>query len=476
VAVVGPAPMGTLDGVEIDNHDVVIRMDRRLQSFKESHMAEFGSKTDIYLYNARSIRKLIKDNQLQLIFSIDFLLTRRSCNVNSANSKLSIAAIQVHEYPGTFYKSMNAIPAVLFYLSLSEASTVTLFTANFYTSTEHHADGFSIDKKQNARNYTLKNLHTVLANHDLLMQKNKVNSLWRIGACNLQLETAKIISLNKEEYLKKVIDSIFPNTKYINKGVNKKELVSENAQLNNFSNFIYHEGVLNKDLLGHVDNKITNELTKKQLDFSFMNLAEFKYYIKGKNIALVANSAQLLKNSFGEIIDKYDVVIRFNSFKIDEKHTGKKTDVHVSVYLQKENLDEFVPIRFILSNHLGRWVDTLKELNLHSQSFFLKYNHHTSINTLYKDKTPPTSGFVTLTLLLKLGGFKRIDLFGFTFYDGGGASILRNEKGTEEGVSKVHDYDFEKEAIFSNAHKYDKKFNIFTFLDPKNLCLDGLKC
>jgi hypothetical protein len=220
--------MGTLDGVEIDNHDVVIRMDRRLQSFKESHMAEFGSKTDIYLYNARSIRKLIKDNQLQLIFSIDFLLTRRSCNVNSANSKLSIAAIQVHEYPGTFYKSMNAIPAVLFYLSLSEASTVTLFTANFYTSTEHHADGFSIDKKQNARNYTLKNLHTVLANHDLLMQKNKVNSLWRIGACNLQLETAKIISLNKEEYLKKVIDSIFPNTKYINK-VNRelKKLVNQ---------------------------------------------------------------------------------------------------------------------------------------------------------------------------------------------------------------------------------------------------------
>jgi glycosyltransferase involved in cell wall biosynthesis len=472
VAVVGPAPTGSLDGLEIDSFDVVIRMNWRFQAFTESNVAEFGSKTDISLYNAHTIRKIIKDNQIKSLSSLDFILTRRSCYAYSANQNSPMSAFRIHEYPGSIYKSMNAIPTVLFNLILSEASTITLFTTNFYTSTDHHVDGYRGNKKQNVNNCTLVNLRTVLANHDLLAQKNEVKLLWRIGACNLQLETAKVIFLKNEEYFKKIINSMLPN---INIEIDEIKLFNDDLQLNKFSKFIYHENLLNNDQLNYVSNKIGNELEKKKLDLSLMNLTDFKRYVKGKTIALVANSAQLLNNSFGEIIDSYDVVIRFNSFKIDERHTGKKTDVHVSVYLQKENLNVFVPIRFIVSNHLGRWVDAIKELSLYSQSFFLKYNHHTSINTSYKDKIPPTSGFVTLTLLLKIGGFKRIDLFGFTFYEGGESSILRNDKGTEEGVSKIHDYNFEKDAVFINAHEYDKKNNIFTFFD-QDFSLDGLKC
>jgi hypothetical protein len=370
---------------------------------------------------------------------------------------------------------LNAIPATLFNLALSKADSITLFTSNYYTSSDHHAIGYRQKNKNKNRFHASKNLRTVLANHDLITQKKESYLLWRIGVSNLQLATAKIISLKNDEYLKMVATSILVHANSINSAITVEKPLNKDPHLDSYSNFINCESTLNSDKLNLINNKIDKEIAKGGLNLSFMNLADFRRYIGGKTIALVANSAQLLKQNLGETIDGYDIVIRFNSFKLDQKHTGNKTNVHVSVYLQKENLNEFVPIRFILSNHLGRWIDTLKESRLYAQSFFLKYNHHTSIGTSYKDKTPPTSGFSTLTLLLKLGGFKRIDLFGFTFYEGGESSILRNENGTKEGISKIHNYNFEKDAIFANSHEYDKKNNIFTFFDP-NLGMDGLKC
>jgi hypothetical protein len=200
-----------------------------------------------------------------------------------------------------------------------------------------------------------------------------------------------------------------------------------------------------------------------------MDLSFFKAFIKDKSIALIANSSDLLKTSNGKLIDSHDVVIRFNSYDIQPEHTGSRTTVHVSIYLQTENLDVYVPIRYIISIHSKNWISKLKTLNKYSQGTLLKFNHHSIIPNALKDNNPATSGFVTLILLLKLGGYKKINMFGFNFYEGGQASILRKKEGMNYPISKVHDYALEKVFVLNNADSIDKDQNIITFYDNSSL-------
>ena len=77
----------------------------------------------------------------------------------------------------------------------------------------------------------------------------------------------------------------------------------------------------------------------------------------------------------------------------------------------------------------------------------------------------PTTGFSMLILLLKLGGYGSINMFGFDFYENGAKSVLRTESGLNSGVSDAHDYDLEKEFVMLYSYEIDKKNNIITFYD-----------
>lgn len=222
---------------------------------------------------------------------------------------------------------------------------------------------------------------------------------------------------------------------------------------------------LDIDAILSMSKNIDHELNKRNINRSFIDLLNFKKFIEDKSIILVANSSDLLENKNGSLIDSYDIVVRFNSFKIDEPHTGVKTTIHASVYLQDINLDYFVPIRFIISIMFKNWVNKIESLDKFKQSFLLKYNHHNEIQGQKTTSAPPTTGFVMLTLLLKLGGFKKLDLIGFNFYETGISSILRTNEGFALDISTVHDYAFEKDIIMKNASNYDKKNNIITFYD-----------
>lgn len=226
---------------------------------------------------------------------------------------------------------------------------------------------------------------------------------------------------------------------------------------------------MNIDNLLSLNDRITRELDKKNVVRSFIDVEKFQAFIKDKSIVLVANSSDLLNHKNGSLIDSYDIVVRFNSFKIDPEYTGSKTTIHASIYLQDINLDYFVPIRFIASINLGRWIEKIESIDKFNQGLLLKYNHHNEIKGQQKDKKPTTTGFIMLTLLLKLGGFKKLDLIGFNFYEGGMNSILRTDEGVALSISQVHDYDFEKSIIMANANEYDNKNNIITFYGNSTL-------
>lgn len=169
VAVVGPAPTGTLDGEEIDRHDVVVRMNWRGQDSMPD-AREFGSKTNISLYNAHTVRLLTADKRLEQTKSLDFRLIRRARH--DAHQLQMIA-----EYPGSFYKSLNAVPAILFNLLLHGAEQIKLFKVSFYLGKQHHAESYRGQVDDGFDGMPLRGLQPVMANHDLVLQKNIINGL-----------------------------------------------------------------------------------------------------------------------------------------------------------------------------------------------------------------------------------------------------------------------------------------------------------
>jgi len=196
------------------------------------------------------------------------------------------------------------------------------------------------------------------------------------------------------------------------------------------------------------------------LDLALMDMDDFKDFIKDKTIILVANSSDLLTKENGWFIDNHDIIVRFNSFLIEEKYTGIETTIHCVFQIMESCFEYYVPIRFVLST-----TEDLSKLGRYNQSYVLKYDHRSydGVFTDEEKKIVPTSGFKILRLLLKLGGFYKINLIGFTFYEGGESSVFRST----EGISKVHNYDYERDYIIKNCYNYDEINNIITFFNSK---------
>ena len=131
-------------------------------------------------------------------------------------------------------------------------------------------------------------------------------------------------------------------------------------------------------------------------------------------------------------------------------------------------MDYFVPIRIVVSTNILKWVNKLKSINKFNQTFILKYNHPSIFNLIYNRK-PLTTGLNILITLLKLGGFDKIDLYGFTFYKDWNNSILRTDGGLSLGISSAHDYDFEKTFIFNKLDEYNEDKNVITFYGNSTL-------
>ena len=274
--------------------------------------------------------------------------------------------------------------------------------------------------------------------------------------------TQIITPIKKEVVIKKTVTSTFnEGTKPESRIFRETNDIIPKTKDKNFNK------VNNIDENG-VDIILNNELNKSSIQLSFMDLVSFKDFIKGKSIALIANSSDLLNYKNGSEIDAHDIVIRFNSFKIDSIHTGEKTTIHASIYLQDINMDYFVPIRIVVSTNILKWVNKLKSINKFNQTFILKYNHPSIFNLIYNRK-PLTTGLNILITLLKLGGFDKIDLYGFTFYKDWNNSILRTDGGLSLGISSAHDYDFEKTFIFNKLDEYNEDKNVITFYGNSTL-------
>jgi len=169
VAVVGPAPTGTLDGEEIDRHDVVVRINWRGQKTMPDAI-EFGSRTDLSLYNAHTARLFKRSNKKPPLQGLSFVLFRRAQYDYAAQSEINKRLIFGIEYPACFYKSLNAIQHAQFTLALNGAKKLNVFKVNFYTTVNHHAKGYRGTDAAQTKGNILQSLRPVLVNHDIISQ------------------------------------------------------------------------------------------------------------------------------------------------------------------------------------------------------------------------------------------------------------------------------------------------------------------
>lgn len=189
-----------------------------------------------------------------------------------------------------------------------------------------------------------------------------------------------------------------------------------------------------------------------------MTISSFRNFVTDKTVCLVANSSSLLGKNLGSYIDSYDTVIRFNSFVIDPQHTGNKTNIHVCIHLYNFNLHIPVDVRIMVSGKKELWFESVhtkvvpgaqKWLGDESLSWPAIDLGLITKNSPYR---VPTIGFNMLRLLLYFNVCKKIDLFGFDFYE---KTSLRLQEASNIKHSKAHNSEAEREWVLSHARSID---------------------
>ncbi|MFI7500276.1 glycosyltransferase family 29 protein [Streptomyces sp. NPDC049687] len=186
----------------------------------------------------------------------------------------------------------------------------------------------------------------------------------------------------------------------------------------------------------------------------WLSLGEFRNRIAGKSICLVANSGTVGESSLGSQIDGYDLVVRFNSYRIDPAHTGRKTDIHVTIHKHNYNWDKQVDTRLVFSGSSPDWKYSVRNklipgAQTHVNDESLRWPVRTIGGwTTEQFAAIPTSGFNMLWLLDFLDVSPTLDLIGFDFYESG---AYRLPEAMKLAITNVHEYGSEKAWVMERA-------------------------
>ncbi|MFJ9813826.1 glycosyltransferase family 29 protein [Streptomyces sp. NPDC101151] len=186
----------------------------------------------------------------------------------------------------------------------------------------------------------------------------------------------------------------------------------------------------------------------------WISLGEFRNQIAGKSVCLIANSGRVGESSLGGRIDDYDLVVRFNSYKIDAKHTGSRTDIHATIHKHGFNWDKPVTTRLVFGGVSGDWKHSLRNRLVPGAQQYLGDESLRwpvrIIGQLGNDVWSgiPTTGFNMLWLLDFLDVSPTLDLIGFDFYESG---AYRVPEAMKLAITSVHEYTSEKAWVMERA-------------------------
>lgn len=186
----------------------------------------------------------------------------------------------------------------------------------------------------------------------------------------------------------------------------------------------------------------------------WLGLGEFRNRIAGRSVCLVANSGKVGESGMGAQIDGYDLVVRFNSYRIDPAHTGERTDIHVTIHKHAFNWDKPADIRLVLGGNSPDWKYSVRnKLVPGAQTYVNDESLRWPVRniggwTQERFSGIPTSGFNMLWLLDFLDVSPTLDLIGFDFYESG---AYRLPEAMKLAITNVHEYGSEKAWVMERA-------------------------
>ncbi|WP_250403943.1 glycosyltransferase family 29 protein [Streptomyces cellostaticus] len=187
---------------------------------------------------------------------------------------------------------------------------------------------------------------------------------------------------------------------------------------------------------------------------NWIGLGEFRNLITGKSVCLIANSGRVGESGLGGRIDDYDLVVRFNSYRIDPKHTGGRTDIHATIHKHGFNWDKPVTTRLVFGGVSGDWKHSMRNrLVPGAQRYLGDESLRWPVRNIGRLGTDvwsgiPTTGFNMLWLLDFLDVSPTLDLIGFDFYESG---AYRVPEAMKLAITSVHEYTSEKAWVMERA-------------------------
>lgn len=200
VAVVGPAPNDEDSAQEIDQFDVVIRLNYR-GTHSLPPAEQFGSKMDISYYNGDNAKGILKANDFSFAGDLQFAVFKSaryaySPPLQRTGTPCTRAMFSPHQF--WFYGTPTMIPNVLFDLLHFNPATIKLFKANFFYTKNLYYKGYS------TVDHSLSHFSKVWYNHakhNLISQLNFTRMLVQNGLIETDQTCRAVLDLDNQDYI-----------------------------------------------------------------------------------------------------------------------------------------------------------------------------------------------------------------------------------------------------------------------------------
>jgi len=203
VAVVGPAPSFIPNGAEIDEFEIVVRVNY-LKTIPSERWSDIGSKTDISYYG-NVFTKQIDSKINDFVFSenLRFLVFKskipgslfQSVAQNSDNLRYFQSPKMLF-----FNGSPMMIQNILFDLLLHKPGAIKLFNTTFYLGANTHFDGYH-NLWTYPKNDSFKDIQG-FAHHDIVSNFMFIKTLFENKQIEADEACKEVLQLSKEEFVK----------------------------------------------------------------------------------------------------------------------------------------------------------------------------------------------------------------------------------------------------------------------------------
>ncbi len=168
--------------------------------------------------------------------------------------------------------------------------------------------------------------------------------------------------------------------------------------------------------------------------------ARMREAVRGKSVCIVGNAKSLLTTDYGAEIDAHDIIVRLNKgFVTTPAAQGTRTDmVGLTPELtEAETAEKFQPRYFLMLIPKMRHYRFYGRDNVRNTLFYRFRDWLDDRNHIGRR---PSSGFMAISWMVRLGAANSITLYGFDF---GATPTYYNP----EGYKTPHNYDREREIV-----------------------------